>query len=63
MFYKDDTHLLMLQKHLIDCAILNYSIYYTSEICVHWLDVYFLTCMGTNNSIYDGITVYLKCTK
>ena len=50
-------------KHLIDCVILNYSIYYPSETCVHWLDVYFLTCMVTNNSRYDGITVYLLCTK
>ena len=53
----------MFQKHLIDGIILNDSKYYSSEVCVHWLDVYFLTCMVTNNSRYDGLTVYLMCTK
>ena len=44
-------------------VIKNYSKYHPNETCVHWLDVYFLTCMVTNNSRYDGITVYLLCTK
>ena len=45
------------------CHIELFNILSERNMCPLVIDVYFFTCMVTNNSRYDGITLYLICTK